>query len=359
LDPESITAHSQKNLNQVSFKIIMWEPELRRQVFYRVKSLNGQNFNVTKIVENDIHVLPFEEIKLYSDKPVEGTYIRQSYNGQNEHLYFIIECNETYGAEVLAEDLRRDPEVVTDKWNMTCSGLKFGNQLGKEIESTYQIFIYIPTPTAPTSTTTAPTPTPPSQPIVEVSKVSYRGSIIRIFAEASVKNHSRFFYEPLVHLDPKSIIAHPHGLLKWDVVRFNIEMWNSELRRQVLARVKSLKSLPNVTVDEQDVYVLPFETIQLTHGVLTTINSSVEGGMMNTSKSYLRQSESLQFYLTFNSTSSAHVIAENFRLNPGYVLELWNVTLEGHGLDLGNQLGKKLVYKYPIATFNLTSCSKQ
>ncbi len=97
LDPESITAHSQKNLNQVSFKIIMWEPELRRQVFYRVKSLNGQNFNVTKIVENDIHVLPFEEIKLYSDKPVEGTYIRQSYNGQNEHLYFIIECNETYG----------------------------------------------------------------------------------------------------------------------------------------------------------------------------------------------------------------------------------------------------------------------
>ncbi len=128
-------------------------------------------------------------------------------------------------------------------------------------------------------TTKAPTPKPPySPPIVEVAKVSFRGSIIRIFADAGVRNPSRFFYEPLVHLDPKSIFAHHHIVSQENVVSFTIEMWNPELRRKVLARLQSLKGQHfNVTdIGEEDIYVLPFEEVLLNRINLTISNPAVK-----------------------------------------------------------------------------------
>jgi len=199
---------------------------------------------------------------------------------------------------------------------------------------------------------------PPSPPIVEVSKVSYRGAIIRIFADAGVKNHSRFFFEPLVHLDPKTIFARHYSFFQYDVVSFTIEMWNIELRRKVFDRVKSLKGQNfNVTnIGEEDIYVLPFEEVFLIHEFHSTTVEPSAVKVIDGLQSYVRQSENLQFNLLCNSTSTAKNFAEDFRLNPGLVLHNFNMGLAANELVLGNQLEKNnsTNYKYPISTFNST-----
>ncbi len=252
---------------------------------------------------------------------------------------------------------------------MTCKGLNLGNQLVREIAYTYPISTSNSTPTAPTTTTVAPatkttaskttalTPTPQPPPIVEVAKVSYRGKIIRIYADASVSNPSRFFFEPIVQLDPKTIIAQRVGFLKTDFISFTIEMWNSELRRQVLARVKSLKSLINVTLGEQDIYVLPFKVVQL-----QGINGPLANNTIWEVKSYFRHGESLQFSLEWDSTKyPINNMVEEFRRNPGLVLWNWKMELAAQGMDLGDQLdGSRLQYIYTVVTsFYSTSLPQQ
>jgi len=197
---------------------------------------------------------------------------------------------------------------------------------------------------------------PSSHPIVEVAKLSYRGSVIRIFADAGVRNPRRFFYEPLVQLNPKSIFVHHHSVLQSDVVSFTIEMWNPELRRQVLGRVKSLSSFSNITIGEQDMNVLPFVWIEMGQIVGNGINIGLRGKSI----SYRLQSESLEFYMLSNSTIFANVLAENFRQNPGFFLDYSQMTFIGSSLDLGDQFGiKESKYTYPVSTPYSTSGSQK
>ena len=72
-----------------------------------------------------------------------------------------------------------------------------------------------------------------------IAKVKYLNFLVGIFTDSSEWNPSRFFFQPVVLLDPKITVNQTQGLLKQDYLRLTIQMWNLELRSKVLERLKS------------------------------------------------------------------------------------------------------------------------
>ncbi len=186
-----------------------------------------------------------------------------------------------------------------------------------------------------------------SEPIIEIAKVSYKNFFITIFTEMNIGNPRRFFFEPLVLLDSKSIISESHGFLQQDVIHLTIQMWNPEIRSKVLDRLRSLPSLSNVNVHEDDIYVLPFEEVQLVHKS-GSIHQSIR--LLDEPKRYHRLSEFLNFYLLCDSTPTANAFAEDFRRNPEFVLENSQLALECRGLSLGYSIGSRPTFNYNVTT---------
>lgn len=205
--------------------------------------------------------------------------------------------------------------------------------------------------TAVAPETPLPSPSPSSPPIVEIAKITYRDSIIRIYTDSVERVPIRFFHEPIVQVDPKSISADSLGFLQKHIVSFTIEMWNPELRREILTRLQSLNGLSNMTIGELNIHVLPFEKVRLLHSYIDGNVTNPVVKLMDQPKSYFQQSESLRYYLLCDSTETANGIAEEFRQNPRFVLDKWHVTLVGEGLVLGNQVEKGVELKYPVSTY--------
>ena len=182
----------------------------------------------------------------------------------------------------------------------------------------------------------------------ELIKVGYRGSYIRVFHE---KYKFQYFYDPLVQLDPNSIIVESNSLLEKYVVRFTIQMWNSEIRAKVFARLKSVLPShyrPDEETQEEDICVLPFEEVQLVQKE-GGIHPSVQ--LMNEPKSYLQPSESLNFYFICDSALAANDFAEDFRRNPDFVLGNSQLTLKCRDVFFSHPIKSRGILKYRVTTF--------
>ena len=131
-------------------------------------------------------------------------------------------------------------------------------------------------------------------------------------------------------------------------------MWNPEIRAKVLARLKSMPILsPDDDVKEEDIFVLPFEEVQLVHkGEFYPLVELVDGP-----QSYLRPSESLKFHLLCDSASVAKDFAEDFRRTPELVLNSTQMTLECRRLSIRFQSKSQVNFKYNITTFSNSDSS--
>ena len=205
---------------------------------------------------------------------------------------------------------------------------------------------------------------PPSSLVLfQVGKVKYHDLLVRIFSDSldrNDKNPRQFFFEPIVLLDPSSIVNKAHGFFKSDFIQFTIQMWNEELRVKVLERLRSIKSLQNVEIDEDDVCVMPYEEVQL---VCKSASAPQSIRLMDQPTSYLRSKENLDFYLLCDVSSSASALAEDFRQNPEFTLNSWKLALEcrGLGIQSGTALSESTTLKghlrRPIFTFNVSILS--
>ncbi len=170
----------------------------------------------------------------------------------------------------------------------------------------------------------------PKQQLVQVAKLKYQEFSVKIFTDGSTskKNPPRFFFEPIVMLDPKSITIQSQDLSKEDVVSFTIEMWNGEIHSKVLdlLRVKKL-----IEVDENDVSVMPYEDVQLV-GKPGSIHQSIQ--IMEDVIPYDRQNKRLEFFLLCDSPSTAQNLADNLRKCPSFLVRKWQLALECRGLAL-------------------------
>ena len=171
---------------------------------------------------------------------------------------------------------------------------------------------------------------PSPQQLVHAGELSYQEITIKIFTEATnekSKTSPRFFFEPTVVLDPKSVIIQSQELFKEDVVRFSIQMWNQDIRSKVLDRLR----LKNSEVDEDDVRVMPYEDVQLV-GKPGSFHQSVK--IMEEASPYHRLNEKLDFFLLCDSPATAKGLANNLRHYPEFVVRKWQLALECRGLAL-------------------------
>jgi len=126
-------------------------------------------------------------------------------------------------------------------------------------------------------------------------------------------------------------------------------MWNEELRSKVLQRLKTLDSLQNVNFEEEDIFVMPFKEVQL-------VCKSETIKLTDQPTSYLRSNENLDFYLLCDS-SSANVLAHDFRQNPEFTLNQWQLKLECSGLTTElrtNTPAGSNFMKGPTFSFNIS-----
>ncbi len=181
--------------------------------------------------------------------------------------------------------------------------------------------------------------------VVEVAKLNYKEFTIKIFSDENgnrSNNSRRFFFEPIVVLDPTSVITQSQELFKEDVVRFTIQMWSSEIRSKVLDRLR----LKKFEVDEDDLSVMPYEDVQLV-GKPGSIHQSIK--IMEEATPYHRLNEKLDFFLLCDSPSTAKVLAENLRRYPDFVVRKWQLALECRGLALDPPNNDdKVVIKRPL-----------
>lgn len=188
--------------------------------------------------------------------------------------------------------------------------------------------------------------------IVEIAKVSYRDFSVGIYTDSCTR---RFYFDPIVLLDPKTIFNESHEFFKQDYVRFTIQMWNSEIRSKVLHRLRSLPNYKDLNIDEDDISVLPFEEVYLEFKQ-GSIHQSLK--FMNQRSSYIRLSDSSDFYLLCDLPSTANVMAEGFKRNPEFTLNTWELALKCSGLLLGNGakslVGGKLSKLHPTFLFTVS-----
>lgn len=200
--------------------------------------------------------------------------------------------------------------------------------------------------TEPPAEATVNRPSKWTDQLVEVAKTSFRGFIITIYAEADHESLSngnrRFYFEPLVLLDPSSIVSESHVLLKKDFVRFSVQMWTADLRSKVHS---TLMSLNHADVREENVHVMPYEEVQL------KLNCSLLSFMlMKEPTFYSRMNENLDFYFLCDSPETAVTLAQDFRQNPEFSLKSFRLQMECKGLTLRNP-----VLERPYFVFNVSS----
>lgn len=198
---------------------------------------------------------------------------------------------------------------------------------------------------------------PPSPVLFQVGKVKYHDLLVRIFSDSLDKSQRQFFFEPLVLLDPTSIVSKAHGFFKQDFICFTVLMWNEELRAKVLERLRSLESLQNVKIGEEDVCVMPYDEVQLAFKSGSVPKSIM---LMDQPTSYLRCNEQLDFYLLCDLSSASNALAEDFRKYPEFTLKTWKLSMECRGLAIqsGSSLSEptsfKTHLKRPGFSFNVS-----
>jgi len=96
-----------------------------------------------------------------------------------------------------------------------------------------------------------------------------------------------------------------------------------------MEHLRSLESLNNVSIGEHNVFVMPYEEVELVHKS-GSFPQSIR--LMDQSTSYLRSKENLDFYLLCDSPSMAEAFTEDFQHNPEFTLNCWQLTLECRGL---------------------------
>lgn len=186
--------------------------------------------------------------------------------------------------------------------------------------------------------------------IVKVGELSYQEITIKIYADGAIEKNNnsspRFFFEPIVLLDPKSITIQSQELFKEDVVRFTIQMWTPKIRSKVL----ELLRLDNAELREKDVSVMPYEDVQLV-GKLENIQQSIK--IMEDSTPYHRLNESLDFFFLCDSPSTAKILADNLRSYPNFVLRKWHLALECRGMTLDSPITnyERPLFKLVVSTF--------
>jgi len=197
--------------------------------------------------------------------------------------------------------------------------------------------------------------------LIQVAEVFYHDFVVPIFTIfGEGKSTPQFYFHPLVLLDPKSIIVNKSsGCFKQEFVRVTVQMWNQELRSKVLERLRSVPSLKCNEIKEEDVKVMRYEEVQLVFNADNNAHHESIKLMDRPTPYYPHLSETLDFYLFCDSSSSVHSLAKDLRRDPKFCLRNLQLVLECRGLVLVDNVVRSILDtekaqgKRPVFSFNL------
>ena len=149
--------------------------------------------------------------------------------------------------------------------------------------------------------------------LIELFSMRYRNFRIKIFKQPTT-TPVKFFYEPILLIDPQKIQSQVNSVTSQAYVRFLVQMWDEQVEGQVL---NLLKQLPD-SGDVQDhcVQAMPFEKVRL---VFREDNiPSTAYRLPEQSRFCAQLPQSLQFHLLCDTKEAADSLVESFRTDPEY-----------------------------------------
>ena len=153
------------------------------------------------------------------------------------------------------------------------------------------------------------------QELVPVVSMRYRNFRVQIFKQSG--QPTRYFYEPILLLDPQKIQSQVNTATGKAYIRFPVQMWDEEVERQVVA---SLKKLPGShDVEDLFVQVMPYDELRLT----TSKDQDTYGAYHPSTNAtpYRQLKQKLNFYLFAETKEAAESLVESFRMDPDYYIE--------------------------------------
>ena len=154
--------------------------------------------------------------------------------------------------------------------------------------------------------------------LVEFFCMRYRNFRIKVFKQRSEMSSTvKYFYNPILLLDPHQIQTQVNKATGQAYVRFTVKMWDEDVEDQV---VKWLKRLPGSRdVEDYCVQTMPFEEIRL-----IAKKGVVPSNVYRLSehwKAYDHLPQTFQFQLHCESKEAVENLAESFRADPVYLMQ--------------------------------------
>ena len=157
--------------------------------------------------------------------------------------------------------------------------------------------------------------------LVPVIPMRYRHFRIKIFKQQS-RRVARYFYEPVLLLDPSKIQSQVNKATGQAYVRFLVQMWNEAVEAQVLDWIKSLPGGANV--QGFCVQAMPYDELRLVKS--GDFDTSAVYRLPIQSTPYHQLDQSLQLHVLCETKEAADSLAEAFRADPSFSIQ--DLTLE-------------------------------
>lgn len=152
--------------------------------------------------------------------------------------------------------------------------------------------------------------------LAEFFTMRYRNFRVKI-SKQPTDTLSKYFYEPILLVDPKTIQSQVNNATGQAYVRLTAKMWDVDVEEQVVNWLKKLPESSNV--QDHCVQAMPFEKVRLIFregSIPSTVYRLPEQW-----KSYRHLPQSLQFHLLCDTKEAADTLADSFRADPEYLME--------------------------------------
>ena len=151
--------------------------------------------------------------------------------------------------------------------------------------------------------------------LILITTMPFRNARVQIYKQQGEPN--RYFYEPILLLDPTKVQCQMNKAINKTYIRFPVEMWNQEVERQVAAFLKKLPGCSDV--EDFLVQVMPYDELRLaTSGDL---NPSGSYHPSTNGTPYRQLHQKLNFHLFCETKEAADSLLESFRQDPDLYLE--------------------------------------
>ena len=181
--------------------------------------------------------------------------------------------------------------------------------------------------------------------LIKVASMPYRNFRVSIYKKTGGAN-DLFYYEPIVSLDPKSIIIHRGHAHHQFQVSFTVELWNTNLEKRIINYLRNDAGIEQLK--DSHVQVMPYEQVQLVVAIINYDDKTAQFQLPGP-KSYLQQNGSLDFDVSCDSKDAADLVA-NEKFLSNHLALVFKSPTSGENLVFhhGSQAGVKRVNRFGL-----------